>query len=481
MNKKLKFILKNRSSEQGFAIPIAVGMGLVMLLIGTTMIVRSQGDEVTASAQKATNRGLSAAETAITRYQSLIYKNRVIATYKDCDGARNSNGVCPDTGIAKSWANATTISGLSSSCGGGSGGGATPVANASTIAWQDVNSSNQSLGQYRLVSYVYPAPGTTGTTGTAPGIGQLTVEGRVNQSGSGITATTGAGTATTRLQVKIPVEQGDLSTVPIPGLWLKSGTMPGNQTTKGNILLNDCFISPAPTDTTNQELDPVTNLPYIDPATGQPYKTKQVSFNLPDLPSEPTYITSPNNQVLGDITSDQTLPRVGDKSNTGVSYPTASGLYPQPSTGVFEYSVGSITGNNVINIRTTPGIKVKFYLHGNIAKQADFRHNCTSIAGCDPTDFQIFGYGGSGSSICLNGNGLIDAFIFAPAYSAGVDGNGQFRGSVWVNDFNAPSCSSSSNHLVVVQLASWSSLGLTPQGLPPKLSPLSSWQRQETP
>lgn len=52
MNKKLKVALKRRASEQGFALPIALGLGFVMLLIGATMIMRSQGDQVTASAQK---------------------------------------------------------------------------------------------------------------------------------------------------------------------------------------------------------------------------------------------------------------------------------------------------------------------------------------------------------------------------------------------------------------------------------------------
>ncbi len=289
-------------------------------------------------------------------------------------------------------------------------------------------------------------------------------------------------TATTRLKVNITVQQGAVSNYPIPGLWLKTGTMPGNQTTKGNILLNDCNITPIPISTTNQELVSTSpDIPYTDPVTGQPYQTKQVTISFPTLPPKPTFITTPNNQALGAITSDQTFPRNGDVSNTGVSYPTANGLYPQPATGVFEYSVSSVSGNNTITISTTPGVRVKFYLDGDIAKQTNFSHNCTGISGCAPTDFQIFGYGASGSKICLNGNGLIDGFIFAPAYSAGVDGNGQFRGSVWVNDFNAPSCSSNSNHLVVDQSASWTSLGLTPQNLPPTVASVSSWQREETP
>ena len=351
MNKNLKLTLKNRSSEQGFAIPIAVGMGLIMILVGTTMIVRSQGDEVTALTQKATNRGLSAAETGISRYQSLIYKNRVIATYKDCDGARNSSGVCPDTGTTKSWANAAQLAGIAS-CGGG---GATVVTANSTTAWRDVSTEDlngngtldagedlngngtidrdPSLGQYRLVSYVYPAPGATGIVGTAPGICQLTVEGRVNQSGTGNTATIGAGTATTRLQVNIPVEAADLNSVPIPGAFIKKGGT-GQNAIIGNVLLNDCNASPG--DVKIAE-DPATRQPYLDPNTGEPYKAQHTSAIFPPLPTQPTIITSPNNQNLGTLSSKVTLtlPKPGDKT-------TDSNGVVDPN-GVYRYSVTSIT------------------------------------------------------------------------------------------------------------------------------------------
>jgi len=55
--KKVKMALGRRSSEQGFAIPIAVGLGLVMLLVECD-IIRSQGDQVTASAQKGATQSL---------------------------------------------------------------------------------------------------------------------------------------------------------------------------------------------------------------------------------------------------------------------------------------------------------------------------------------------------------------------------------------------------------------------------------------
>jgi len=49
-------------NEQGFAIPVAVGIGLITILVATTMMLRSQDDQVTALAQKQTAQSLGIAE-----------------------------------------------------------------------------------------------------------------------------------------------------------------------------------------------------------------------------------------------------------------------------------------------------------------------------------------------------------------------------------------------------------------------------------
>ncbi len=72
MNIKLKIALRRRSSEQGFAIPIAMGLGLFMILIGATMIMRSQGDQVTASAQKGAAQSLAVTEGGVSRSLSTL-------------------------------------------------------------------------------------------------------------------------------------------------------------------------------------------------------------------------------------------------------------------------------------------------------------------------------------------------------------------------------------------------------------------------
>lgn len=490
MKEKLKIALIRRTSEQGFAMPIAIGMGLIMILIGATMIVRSNADQTTALAQKATNQGLSAAETGVTRYQSLINNNRIIATYKDCQGTRNASGVCPDTGTIKSWANATKIPGITS-C---SGSGATPVIDNSTIAWRDVSTedlngngtldtgedingngaldSEPSLGQYRLVSYVYPAPGTTGTIGVAPGTGQLTVEGRVNQSGTGSTATTSVGTATTRLQINIPVQQGDINTLPVPGAWFKEGGMEDAQTgkaekfVKGNILLSDCVQRDT---NTYQDMTGNPPVPYTDPTTGQPYKTTTALIDFPDIPTKPTIPTS--NQ-LGTI-----------NSNSKITLPDLTTIPKDTQTTVdgitaYRYSITAISKGNIV---ITPGEKVIFYLDGNIDKGVDIQHDCSSVSGCNPTDFQVYGYAPNGE-MCLNGNNAFQGFIFAPTYSAGVTGSGNIEGSVWAKDFGKiKNCGSNNPTTVVTQNANWNtllSLGLK-FNLPPTTSSPSLWQRQE--
>jgi len=509
MNKKLKVVLtRRRSSEQGFALPIALGLGFVMLLIAATMIMRSQGDQVTASAQKATSRGLSAAETGITRYQSLINSNRVIAMYRDCVGTRNASGVCPDTGTTISWSNATTIPGIISCSGGG---GATPVIKNASTTWQDVDppitatgyAGDPSKGQYRLVSYIYPAPGTTGTVGTAPGIGQLKVEGRVN---GGSTATAGAGTATTQLQVNIPVQQGNSRTIPVPGLWFNTGNLGPNvgngNTINGNLLYTGGCNPDSVGGTVNGTRTPAPGLKF------------------PDLPTPPASFSASN--TLGNITSALTLPRNTD------SY--VEKIINGYKVRVYEYKVTSINlQNKGDTITITPGKRVTFYLEGNISTggQGEFRHSCsgyvspgpltpystTSTAsttpdfpipatysanawneGCKPTNVQVFGYGKnnltgtsiSNPQICLNGNGFLEAFILGPTYKAGVAGagaSGGFTGSIWVNEWsNGGSCGSNTSHVVVDQTTTWDELiplGLTINNLPPTTAPVSSWQRQE--
>lgn len=58
--------LNSQINEDGFVLPLVFGIGLFMLIVGATMIFRSQDDQTTAIAQRETSSGLAAAETGLT-------------------------------------------------------------------------------------------------------------------------------------------------------------------------------------------------------------------------------------------------------------------------------------------------------------------------------------------------------------------------------------------------------------------------------
>lgn len=536
MNKKLKIAFKYRSSEQGFAIPIAVGIGLIMILIATMMIVRSQGEQLTASAQKATARSLGAAETGTTRVQSLLNKYRILANITLTNIAT--------TPPSSSWKQAYSGSSV---C--GAGGGVTEVNGYRLNQWISLGSGEQ----FRVTNYTYisnsspsgsvqvtgaiPASGSvplivlpntyladgssadgviegiqgslsrsgavytferlfsgTATTPstrnffptTTPGFGILEVEG---QRGTGIKATS-------HLQVKIPVQSGDISIIKVPGAFIGTGGT-GNNQIQGNVLLRDCGVDVGD-----------VNITGTDPNTGQPYTASHTNLALPKLPTRPNpFITTPSNHILGVINS-TTLPILPGAVNTSGSHYmlTLPRTGDTPTSGVYEYSLTSMDLPNGSSLVISPGKKVKLYLEGNIEKGGDITHNCSTFTSedlnsnglldsgedtnsngvldvCKPTNFQIFGYGPLGSRICMNGNGYIEAFILAPKYTAGAagtGGTGGIKGSVWINSWSdAPGCGSNTSNIVITQAASWTDIGLTPRNLSPKIAPISSWQRQE--
>lgn len=488
--------LKSSYGEQGFALPIAVGVGLLMLMVGATMIVRSQADVNTANAQKATARGLSAAEIGIARYQSILVQTPEISLYPDCAGVDRTNlaagTACTDGTTTQSWYNATQIKPAAFTCSSNSTTISTTTIqqNAST-EWRNVDNTDPNKGQYRLVKYTYgPTPGVY------PGTGVLTVEGRVDQSGSGSTATTDPATSTTRLQVNVPVgPESVFDNYPFPGVWVKSGGT-DNNTHQANVFTNDTAVDVDPSDGSTQ-----IKVTGTDVTTGLPNKACITTYTMPSPPPKPANI--PNN--LGAWTGTLLLPRSTDTATTE----TINGL----SRKVYRYSASSINlqqGSATMTIRTgdynptsqvfntgqTP-VMVIIYLDGNIEKGGDVIHSCKNpptstgqaITNCNPTDFQIFGYAPASNpppKICLTGNEIIEAFILAPNYVVGVAGSGGgaggIKGTVWANSWNnGGGCGSNTQNTVVVQTSNWYEVANFGIPLPtaPRIARISTWQRQE--
>jgi hypothetical protein len=410
--------------DKGFTLPIVLGFGTLMFLLGLTMILKSQGDQITSTSATVTNKGYSVAESGISRFQSLINQNRVIAAYSDCASSRSSSGVCSDTGAAAaSWSNASVIPGINTT-------NTTTVQTLASTQWQDIDSSNAALGQYRLVSYRYN--GTPGTP-AANAEGALTVEGRIQQNGSGATATASSRTATTRLQVTFLLEPASMLPIPFPGLWVKNSLSTGD--TEADVL---AYTSASPVTVNNPG-----------------YANERSDILMPDPPPKPT-----TNIVAITDPAGLTLPRSTD-----------TGAY-NSATGEYQYSVSQITGTFTI----TPGYKVAIYLDGNLdmtgGKKA-ILHDCSTApsgTSCSPTDAKIYGNPtNTNGELHLGGNASIcDIFFLAPTYTVNLNGGGQAQGCgggannngiYWVKAWNG---GGQGNHVSLSQTtADWIDLPLS--------------------
>jgi hypothetical protein len=253
--------------DSGFALPIALGVGLLLLIVGASIVLRSQQQQVTAIAQKQTASSLSAAEVGVSRIQNLLTRYRAASLYPS-----------DASGSAPSWQNASAIPGLSTSCPKDSPD--TPeskVAEAATKDWQAIDKDDPAKGQYRLVGYSYS---------TSEGKGTLKVQGRAGTAAGSLPAVT-------QLSVAIPVQA--ISPY-VPGLWVQTSVNTG--TIKANIL------GPCTGDIT-------------PPAAG--FVIARSALKIPDLEA-PSLLSSGVNDLGSDITEGVNLPRKGDVSIAANTY-----------------------------------------------------------------------------------------------------------------------------------------------------------------
>jgi hypothetical protein len=452
-------MLDRSRNQQGFALPIAMGMGIVLLLIGISTVVRSQADGTAATTQKTTARGLSAAETGIGRIQETINIARPIALYPACISWSTTDNSCADTASsAASWKNPATILNVSTGCPGSLS--TTEIAAIASRDWKDVDSADASKGQYRLVNYTYATATSTGT---------LTVEGRVNQNGTGSTATSELNTSISRLQVNIPVVKAS-NGASMPALWIGSATGTNMQSdrVKGNIVVNACALSgtlPTPANLSDTTA----------------YSVKAIRRNLPGTPSLPSTYTDLTTGTVTPWTT--TLPR-----STDLPYTDSKG------TARYAYLVKNLdnpTGSSQINLTNT-SVKVDLFVQGdiNLSGNPDINPSGSSsqlrIFGNESTGGSSYKYGCASGVTCptstvhFEGTGTINAFVYAPAGVGSVNGggstNGNFKGALWLKDWNA---SSGNDNVKVDSVGNYGDFGWDNPLDQVTLSPLTAWDRQQ--
>ncbi len=165
---------------------------------------------------------------------------------------------------------------------------------------------------------------------------------------------------------------------------------------------------------------------------------------------------------------------------------------------IYDYKITKDLGGMGIVVRTVNAEgnrqRVIFHLEGNIGNNTEIAHignndlgnptvttgpnkptskikdvpDCTSS--CKPVDFQVWGH--TTTSVCLNGNKKLHAFLWAPQADMGVKGSGNgkggLNGTAFVNTWNESCSSDAKSGAHVVQTGEWLDLGLeTPDATPP--------------
>lgn len=442
MKNRVPLFTKIASNEEGFAIPIAIGMGLIMILLATTAIVRSQDDRTTAINKKATGQSLVAAESGIVQIQNFLNRYRAAAGYKACL-AWNTDGTCSDTTDA-SWKVASALpTTLNASCGAESNlaDARTTVQGWATQGWRQVDSTDASKGEFKLLDY--------------DGTGSLTVQGRA-YGGQ-------ANEAISEIQVRVPLV--DTRQDQVSSLWVQTS------------------VSGSP-QITSDVMGPCTGTMAASFPSGSDRAVLRTRMDMPAVPPQPSSTNATTFYTLSNVSSIpgtvKTLPRTVANGASADDQPDTNGAY--------KYIINSFDDS----LTVTPGKSVRIWVTGNINIQNKFVINqcgaAGSFVGCGPFDFRVYGTSTSGTLTMNKGTYVCDAFFLLPTYSV------TFNDTIASPAPTAQDCGSSTKNTGVYWVNTWSggsSAGATldaPRAtwasalvqIPPRIGPVQKWDPRST-
>ncbi|MCA2722798.1 MAG: hypothetical protein IM333_05100 [Microcystis sp. M048S1] len=456
------------NKEKGFALPLAVLIGLILMVTGMTMMMRAQGDQSKVIAQKARADSLTSSEVGLARVQDLLNSVRVMATVdRNCpsggDCWQNAEVVAnPSTDLQKhlkklvdaapSCSNPNDADTLKAKIG--------ELRDLSADKWVDLGNNRY----YRVDRYDYRIE---------TGMGVLTLEGLSRKSAAtdltniAINRDSDDNAASrNRVVVTIPILDAPtpaFNRSTVPALWISEGTADNGAKFEGDVVE---VVARPECDNKPDKIQQPT------PALNPPYTAQFVGVFFPKLPETPTSLPSGQKDLV--LTSSETFPRK-DADNKIVDTPSTRTIDGK-SVQVYEYIVNNINLSSG-QITIEPGQRVVFYVRGNI--NGAIKHDCGSVTGCKPGNLQIYADNNLNSpapQICLRGDQTLQAFIFAPDYSLGKTGTGTFIGAAWGKNWGKISdCPSNSGAVAVTQRVEWTELitNLKPQF--PQLGGVDNW------
>ncbi len=422
-------IYSQKNLQAGFTMPLALGMGLMMIIVTASIIGRAQTDRTATSFQKESNRSLSISEAGIVRVRSYLDRHKFLAT-KNLNNWVNTLDLLPSAQVGCGLINFTQAKQQAQLFKNGD--------------WIALDSSNPKKGRYKIVDYQYQN-----------GIGKLTIASEIAPDH------TTQNISSSKLSVEISIGS-ESANIPPPALWANTFNLSSTQKITGQIRSVSCPVFSI------DDPDGVAGLNDTNLSSdGQIIADPFIAIPLPKV--------APNTSTLiPAITGSIQLPRVGF-----TDLPDANNEYhylvdiDSLSSG---YSI-KLQDNDSIKINVLPNQKVNLYLKGNI-----------DLAGIktidvDPTHPNLRIYGSSQTTkLAIGQNATITAFIHAPLADARsitakslVLGSG-VRGAIWVKSWDSVS---SPNSLPIVQAGTWADLGFNKVEQPPQLGSISYWHRLE--
>ena len=422
------------NTETGFATPLALGMGLVMIIVAASLIGRSQSDRATTNSQREIDRALSVSEAGAVRFQSFLDRHRFLAT-KNLPLWSNTLTMLPPVQAGCHLINltlATTQTGI-----------------FKNHTWIDLDPNDPRKGRYQIIDYQYQN-----------GIGKLTIAGEIG------TYNNSQNIAKNTLIVKIPIGSESAKIDP-PALWANTFSLHSTHKITGQVRGVTCPQLPY------LDADGITGIDSSNIALISGTPSGEIIAD-PFIPIPPAKIAPNTAILLPAITTSIKFPRPGS-----IDLPDANNEYhylvdiDNPSSN---HSI-KLQDIDRIDLNVAPGQKVNLYLKGNI----DLAGSQTLHVNATHPNLRIYG---SSQTLLLTikDTAAITAFIHAPFANAKsisstpLNPSNNLTGAVWVNSWDSMT---SPNNLPIVQMGDWADFGIAKPEQPSQLSPISSWQRVE--
>jgi hypothetical protein len=433
--KKYRLLCSSRSNsaQSGFAMPLALGLGLVMIIVTASTIARSQSDRTTTNFQKEANRALSISEAGAIRVESFLDRYKLLAN-KNLDRWVDILNTLPET-----QRNCPTID-------------LSQAKQQSQLfkdhQWINLDSSNPNKGKYRIVDYQYQA-----------GVGTLTVAGSIDAYN------TREHSSTSILKLTIPIES-ETAKVPPPALWAYTFKTNPKQQINGQIR---GVICPQPT---QEDPDGITGIDRTNIAQIENRPTGIIiadPFTTIPIPKDPPNIAARIPAITNSIRfplNASDLPDANGEYNylVDIDNPTSN------------YSI-KLKDSDRLQLDIAPKYKVNLYLKGNIdlagsqTINVDSTHPNLRIYGSDRT-----------TKISIKNNASIASFIHAPfavaqnIKSTAISSVGNITGAIWVKSWDS---ATSQGEIPIIQSGTWKDFGIDADAQPPQLNSVSYWHRVE--